>query len=92
MGYKAITTDHMTKVELDKRWYVSQYLDPSVKEADCGWHGVAYCVCDIDGENRTEFVLMFGSPNDTPNNARWINVTAESKGSIAEGVWSLVFN
>ena len=92
MGYKALTTDKLTREEIDKRWYVHEYLDPSVREAKCGWHGIAYCVCDIDGKDRSEFVLMFANPNDTPNGARWINVTGGSKGAIAEAVWSLVFN
>lgn len=91
MGFKALTTDHLTPEEIDKRWYVHTFLDPSVREAKCGWHGITYCVCDIDGENRTEFVLMFADANDTPNGARWINVTGNSKGAIAEAVWSLVF-
>lgn len=92
MGYKALTTDKLTREEIDKRWYVHEYLDPSVREAKCGWHGIAYCVCDIDGKDRSEFVLMFGGRNTTPNGARWINVTGGSKGAIAEAVWSLVFN
>lgn len=87
----ALTTYAMTPEELDKRWYVIQYLDPSVHWANCGWDGVAYAVCDANGENRREFVLMFADKNDTPNGARWIDVTGESKGSIAEAVWSLVF-
>ena len=91
MGYAALTYDHLMPSEADKKWYVEQYLDPSVREAKCGWYGIAYCVCDIDGEDRREFVLMFGSKEDTPNIARWINVTGDSKGAIAEAVWSLVF-
>ena len=91
LGFQAITYDHMTAEELDKRYYVIQYLDPSVREAKCGWYGICYAVCDIDGEDRREFVLMFADANDTPNQARWINVTGNSKGAIAEAVWSLVF-
>lgn len=90
-NFLVLTSDYMTQEEIDKRWYVSQYLDPSVKEAKCGWYGVCYAVGDTNGENRREFVLMFGDANDTPNGARWIDVTGESKGSIAEAVWSLVF-
>lgn len=91
MGFKAIDTMHMTHTEFDKRRYVHEFLDPSVYEAGCGWHSLGYCVCDIDGEERTEFVLMFADKSDTPNDARWINVTGDSKGAIAEAVWSLVF-
>lgn len=89
---KALTSYAMTPEELDKRWYVTKFLDPSVREAKCGWYGIAYCVADTNGENRREFVLMFAEANDTPNGARWIDVTGESKGSIAEAVWSLVFS
>ena len=91
LGFLSLTDDKLTQTEIDKRWFVTQFLDPSVREAKCGWYGVAYCVCDINGEDRTEFVLMFGGKDDTPNNARWINVKGDSKGSIAEAVWSLVF-
>ena len=89
--FLVLTSDHMTQEEIDKRWYVYQYLDPSVKEAKCGWYGVCYAVGDTKGKNRREFVLMFADANGTPNGARWIDVTGESKGSIAEAVWSLVF-
>ena len=89
--FQALTSDHMTITEIDKHWYVNQFLDPSVKEAKCGWHGIAYCVGDINGTDRREYVLMFAEANDTPRAARWINVTGESKGSIAEAVWGLVF-
>lgn len=91
-GFKALTTEHMTMEEISKKCYVNKFLDPCVHEGRCGWDGISYCVCDIDGEGRTEFVLMFADRNDTPNGARWINVTGESKGSIAEAVWSLVFS
>lgn len=90
-GFLAITRNHMTREELDKRYYVNEFLNASVHEAKCGWYGICYAVCDINGENRREFVLMFADANDTPNGARWIDVTGESKGSIAEAVWSLVF-
>lgn len=90
-GFLALTSDNLTMEEIDKRWYVHQFLDPSVKEAKCGWYGLNYCVCDVNGEDRREFVLMYGSAEDTPNAARWIDVTGDSKGAIAEAVWGLVF-
>lgn len=90
-GYQALTNDKLTAEEIDKRWYVHQYLDPSVKEAKCGWYGICYCVVENDEKNRREYVLMFGGANDTPRMARWINVTGDSKGAIAEAVWGLVF-
>lgn len=89
--FKALTRDRFTDNERDKARYVNEFLDASVNKADCGWDGVAYAVCDINGEYRTEFVLMFADRNDTPRQARWINVTGNSKGAIAEAVWSLVF-
>ncbi len=90
-GFLALPVDKLTPGEIDKLQYVNQFLDPSVHEAKCGWYGISYCVCTINGKNRTEFVLMYGDKNDTPNGARWINVTGNSKGAIAENVWSLVF-
>jgi len=89
--YKALTTAYLTMEELDKRIYVHEYLCPSVNKAQCGWDGIAYAVVDNDGKDRREYVLMFADRNDTPNGARWINVTGNSKGAIAEAVWSLVF-
>lgn len=88
----ALNPSDLTSEERDKRWYVNQYLDPSVREARCGWHGIVYAVCcEDDGENRREYVLMFADKNDTPLRARWIDVTYDSKGAIAETVWGLVF-
>ena len=91
-GLLALPTNKLTREELDKRRYVHEFLHPSVSEANCGWHSIAYAVCDIDGERRREYVLMFGDAKDTPVNARWINVSGDSKGAIAEAVWSLVFS
>ena len=90
-GYLSLTTDQLTPEEIDKRWYVAQFLYPSVHEAGCGWHGVSYCVCDGNGDRR-EFVLMYGDKETTPKGARWIDVTGNSKGAISEAVWSLVFD
>ena len=92
-GFQALYVSSMTYEEIDKMRYVQEFLDPSVREAKCGWYGIGYCVCvsDIDGKDRTEFVLMFADKDDTFNSARWINVTGCSKGAIAEAVWSLVF-
>lgn len=90
-GFKVLTGDHLTMEEVDKRAYVHAFLSPSVNKAQCGWYGLNYCVADINGENRREFVLMYADANDTPNGARWIDVTGNSKGAIAEAVWSLVF-
>jgi len=90
-GFLVLTSDHLTSEEIDKRWYVHQFLDPSVREARCGWYGIVYCVGDVNGENRREYVLMFADSKDTPRMARWINVTGNSKGAIAEAVWNLVF-
>lgn len=91
LGFQAIHFSEMTPCELNKSVYVDSALNASVHDAGCGWYGVSYVVCTIGGENRTEFVMMFADKNDTPTGARWINVTGESKGSIAEGVWSTVF-
>lgn len=91
MGFTAVDPREMTDEERSKRRYVNEFLDPSVREAECGWHGVAYVVATIGEEERKEFVLMFATKYDTPNDARWINVSGDSKGAIAEAVWSLVF-
>lgn len=90
-GFTALSAAQFTDNERNKAQYVNEYLDASVNKANCGWYGVSYCVCEIDEECRTEFVLMFGDKETTPNGARWINVTGNSKGAIAEAVWSLVF-
>ena len=90
-GFAALTSEHMTAGETDKKQFVDLFLDPCVREAKCGWPRVDYVVCEIAGEDRTEFVLMSGGRNDPPRAARWINVTGDSKGAIAEAVWGLVF-
>lgn len=86
-----LTDNYLSMEEHIKRCYVHEWLSPSVNKAQCGWYGLNYCVADINGEDRREFVLMYADANDTPNGARWIDVTGESRGSIAEAVWSLVF-
>ena len=90
LGYMALPDGELTMEERIKKAYVNSYLDASVREAYCGWNGVAYCVAS-NGDDRREFVLMFANRNDTPNSARWIDVTYNSRGAIAEAVWSLVF-
>ena len=92
MGFTAtVDPRDMTEEEKKKRNYVHEFLSPSVQAAECGWHGISYCIATIGEEERREFVLMFATKEDTPAGARWVNVTGDSKGAIAEAVWSLVF-
>lgn len=90
LGYEVVPDSELTMEEQFKKAYVNCYLDASVREANCGWNGIAYCVLR-KGNDRREFALMFAGRNDTPNQARWIDVTYNSKGAIAEAVWALVF-
>ena len=91
-GTQALTWDKLNYEEVDKRSYVIDFLDPCVREARCGWYGVVYAVTEDAYGDRKEWVLMFADQNDTPNEARWINVSGNSRGAIAEAVWSLVFS
>lgn len=88
---KAVAYYERTNEEQAKAWYVNEALDKSVAEADCGWTGVCYSVTEDPDEGRREWAVMFANKEDTPREARWIPVTGDSKGAIAEAVWSLVF-
>jgi hypothetical protein len=45
-GFQALPADRLTREENDKRQYVDRFLAPSVEEAECGWYGITYCVCE----------------------------------------------
>lgn len=88
---KAIDYDMMTEDEQEKARYVNGALHKSVAEARCGWPVISYVVTEDSFGIRREWALMFGSKEHSPKSARWIPVTGNSKGAIAENVWSLVF-
>lgn len=88
---KAISRVYYTDEELHKSWYVNKELNDSVAAADCGWYGISYAVTEDSYGDRREWALMFADKDDSPRSARWIPVTGNSKGAIAENVWSLVF-
>lgn len=77
-------TDWQNKI----RVYVEKYLSPSIKHAKCGWdHCVFYVLENKYGTE--EYVALY--PDEENQNGRYICVSGNSLGAIAEAVWNSVF-
>lgn len=87
-GYKFLDYRDMTQEELKKSSYVELYLSPSIHYANCGWDHAVYHV--VQNEYGTEeYVAIY--PNKGNSDGRFINVSGNSLGAVAESVWNSVF-
>lgn len=68
--------------------YVSTYLSPSIEHANCGWHHCAFCVLKNKYE-ADEFIVLY--PDEENQNGRYICVSGNSLGAIAEVTWNSVY-
>lgn len=76
-------------MELETSIYVEQYLSPSIHYAECGWDHCKYHILS-SAYGTEEFVALY--PDETDVGGKYICVTGNSLGAIAEAVWNNVFN
>ena len=88
-GYKAIPLNEYSKEQTEKRNYVEQYLSPSVQHSRCGWDHVGYEIMENEW-GREEYAILYADPED--RGGRYMNVSGNSLGAVAETVWRNVFN
>ena len=88
-GYKAIPFSEYSKEQKEKCDYVEYYLSPSVEHSRCGWHHVGYEVMESQ-YGREEYAILY--PDADNRGGRYMNVSGNSLGAVAETVWRNVFN
>ena len=87
-GFKEIPFEEYTEEQLRKHGYVSRYLSPSIQAAKCGWDHVVYYVLE-NQYGREEYAVLY--PDTDNSSGRYMNVSGNSLGAIAEEVWRNVF-
>lgn len=88
-GFKEIPFSEYSKEQTEKREYVEKYLSPSVQHSRCGWHHVVYCVLENE-YGKEEYAVLYADADNY--GGRYMNVSGNSLGAVAETVWRNVFN
>lgn len=89
-GYKEeLKWRDYSDTQLEVSAYVEQYLSPSIHYAKCGWDHCKYHVIRC-GHSSEAFIALY--PNETDAGGRYICVTGNSLGAIAEAAWNNVFH
>ena len=87
-GFSEVPFADYTEWQSKANNYVDAYLSPSIKHADCGWdHCVFYVLENKYGTD--EFVALY--PDEENQNGRYICVSGNSLGAIAEATWNSVY-
>ena len=87
-GYQKKHDSEMTAWQKACAEYVEHYLTPSLRMAECGWDHARFFV--LNGPfGEEEYVGLFA--DDTDIGGRYYNVSACSKGAIAETIWKGVY-
>ena len=87
-GFEAIPFEEYTEEQKRKLHYVANYLSPSVEHSRCGWNHVGYEIMENE-YGREEYAVLY--PDAENSNGRYMNVSGNSLGAIAEEVWKNVF-
>lgn len=87
-GFEEVPFKEYTEEQKRKCDYVEKYLSPSVEHSRCGWHHVGYEIME-NQYGREEYAVLY--PDNENSNGRYMNVSGNSLGAIAEEVWRNVF-
>ncbi len=85
-GYTELPLEAYSDWKKKARDYVEKYLSPSVEHAKCGWSGCEYHLFKNPFGDIDEYISL-----DTDVRGRYINVSGDSLGAIAEAIWNCVF-
>lgn len=91
MGYVEVPESNYTERQKDDKKFIDK-LSEVVKEARCGWDGVAYKVMRYtdDGSIEKYMVLYVGAQKEV-DDGRWIPINGNSKGCnlsvLGENLW-----
>ena len=90
LGYTEVPESEYTERQEEDKVFIDM-LSNVVREADCGWTGVAYKVMRYtDGSIEKYMVLYVGAQKEV-NGGRWIPITGNSKGCclsvLGENLW-----
>lgn len=87
-GFDEVSFADYTEWQSTINNYVNTYLSPSIKYAGCGWdHCVFYVLENKHGTE--EYIALY--PGEENQNGRYICVSGNSLGAIAEATWNSVY-
>ena len=87
-GFDEVSFADYTEWQSTINNYVSTYLSPSIEHANCGWHHCVFYVLK-NKYGADEFVALY--PDEENQNGRYICVSGNSLGAIAEATWNNVY-
>lgn len=89
-GFVEVPKEYLIPRHEEKRAFVEAYLEPAIINANCGWASVKYILMKHSDEGFREYVVLASNAKN-PMDGRYVEVTANSKGSIisevAENLW-----
>ena len=86
-GFVEIPESEYTNRQQNDKEFIDK-LSEIIKEANCGWNGVAYKVMRYSNNNIEKYMVLYV---DVVDNGRWIPITGNSKGCnlsvLGENLW-----
>ena len=86
-GFVEVPESEYTNRQQNDKEFIDK-LSAIVKEANCGWNGVAYKVMRYSDNSFEKYMVLYV---DVVDNGRWIPITGNSKGCnisvLGENLW-----
>ena len=86
-GFVEIPESEYTNRQQNDKEFIDK-LSEIVKEANCGWNGVAYKVMRYSDDSIEKYMVLYV---DVVDNGRWIPISGNSKGCnltvLGENLW-----
>ena len=86
-GFVEIPESEYTNRQQNDKEFIDK-LSEIIKEANCGWNGVAYKVMRYNDDSIEKYMVLYV---DVVDNGRWIPITGNSKGCnisvLGENIW-----
>ena len=86
-GFVEIPESEYTNRQQNDKEFIDK-LSEIIKEANCGWNGVAYKVMRYSDNSIEKYMVLYV---DVVDNGRWIPITGNSKGCnlsvLGENLW-----
>lgn len=80
LGYTEVPESEYTERQKEEKEFIDM-LSNVVREADCGWTGVAYRVMRYTDESIEKYMVLYVGSEERMEGSRWIPITGNSKGS-----------
>ena len=79
LGYTEVPESEYTERQEKDKGFIDM-LSNVVREADCGWTGVAYKVMGYTDGSFEKYMVLYVGSEERMEGGRWIPITGNSKG------------